>query len=114
VEKTGVDLKRHIRFLQSELLQDDVQVEQIYTDFEKLLKTEEELKEFLSHLPLLRGGLQNVAQGVLHSSMGVKHNTVTLLNRLEQYPSTQTSLRYLNPFIMMTYQRLQTIIQPQH
>lgn len=91
---------------------DDVQVERIYTDFVQLLHTEEELQEFLSYLPLLRGGLQSIAQGIFHSSISVKYNTVILLKRLEKFPSTASSLHLLNAFIMMSYQRMHNIVQP--
>ncbi|DBA03863.1 TPA: hypothetical protein N0F65_004553 [Lagenidium giganteum] len=112
--KTGVDLKRHIRSLQGEsIMHDDAHVERIYADFISLLHTEEELQEFLSFLPLLRGGLQTVAQGIFHPSISVKYNTVILLKRLEGFASTVSSLRLLNPFIMMSYQRIHSLVQPE-
>jgi hypothetical protein len=113
VEKTGVDLKRHIRSLQGDMVVlDDSIVEQIYSDFAALLNTELELQEFLSFLPVLRGGLQTIAQGIFHPSIGVKHNTVVLLKRLEQFPSTASSMRRLNAFLLMSYQRIHDIVKP--
>ncbi|KAL4108551.1 hypothetical protein PRIC1_000266 [Phytophthora ramorum] len=113
VEKTGVDLKRHIRSLQGDMVVlDDTLVEKIYTDFATLLHTELELQEFLSFLPVLRGGLQTIAQGIFHPSIGVKHNTVVLLKRLEQFPSTADSMRRLNAFLLMSYQRIHDIVNP--
>lgn len=91
---------------------DDSLVEKIYSDFAALLNTEFELQEFLSFLPALRGGLQTIAQGVFHPSISVKHNTVILLKRLEQYASTVSSMQRLNPFLLMSYQRIHDIVNP--
>ncbi|KAG7399228.1 hypothetical protein PHYBOEH_009394 [Phytophthora boehmeriae] len=113
LEKTGVDLKRHIRSLQGDMVVlDDSLVEKIYTDFATLLQTEVELQEFLSFLPVLRGGLQTIAQGIFHPSISVKHNTVVLLKRLEEFPSTASSMRRLNAFLLMSYQRIHDIVKP--
>ncbi|TYZ57965.1 hypothetical protein PybrP1_008420 [[Pythium] brassicae (nom. inval.)] len=113
VEKTGIDLKRHIRSLQGDtVVLDDGHVERVYQDFVSLLHAEEELQEFLSYLPLLRGGLHTVAQGIFYPSISVKYNTVLLLQRLESFPSTATSLRLLNAFVLMSYQRIHDIVQP--
>lgn len=113
VEKTGIDLKRHIRSLQGDMVVlDDSQVEKVYHDFASLLRDEAELQEFLSYLPLLRGGLHTVAQGIFHPSISVKYNTVLLLQRLESFPSTASSLRLLNAFVLMSYQRIHDIVQP--
>lgn len=90
----------------------DAQVEQVYHDFVALLHTEEELQEFLSYLPLLRGGLHTIAQGIFHPSISVKHNTVLLLQRLESFASTAASLRLLNAFVVMSYQRIHNIVLP--
>jgi hypothetical protein len=110
---TGIDLRKHIRSLQGDMvIPDDSQVESIYADFVALLHTEDELQEFLSYLPSTRGGLQAVAQGIYHPSMSVKYNTVILLQRLESFPSTATSLQQLNAFVLMTYQRIYSIVQP--
>ncbi|CAH0483112.1 unnamed protein product [Peronospora belbahrii] len=110
VKKTGVDLKQHIRSLQGDMVVlDDTLVEKIYSDFAALLNTELELQEFLSHLPMLRGGLQTIAQGIFHSSISVKYNTVVLLKRLEQFPSTASSMHQLNAFLLMSYQRIHDI-----
>ena len=107
VEKTGVDLKRHIRSLQGDMVMlDDTLTEKIYSDFAALLNTEVELQEFLSFLPVLRGGLQTIAQGIFHPSISVKHNTVVLLKRLEQFPSTAPSMHQLNAFLMTSYERI--------
>lgn len=114
VEKTGVDLKKHIRSLQGDtVVLDDGQVEKVYQDFVSLLHSEEELQEFLSYLPLLRGGLHTIAQGIFHPSISVKYNTVILLKRLEGFPSTASSLRLLNAFLLMSYQRIHNIVQPE-
>jgi hypothetical protein len=111
--KTGIDLKKHLRSLQGDMvIPDDSHVERVYADLASLLQTEDELLEFLSYLPSSRGGLQAVAQGVYHSSMSVKHNTVILLQRLESFPSTASSLRQLNAFVLMAYQRILNIVQP--
>lgn len=113
VEKTGVNLKQHIQSLQGDMVVlDDSLVEKIYSDFAALLNTEFELQEFLSFLPALRGGLQTIAQGVFHPSISVKHNTVILLKRLEQYASTVSSMQRLNPFLLMSYQRIHDIVNP--
>ncbi|RAW35645.1 hypothetical protein PC110_g8052 [Phytophthora cactorum] len=113
VEKTGVDMKRHIRSLQGDMVVlDDTLVEKIYSDFATLLNTELELQEFLSFLPVLRGGLQTIAQGIFHPSISVKHNTVVLLKRLEQFSSTVSSMQRLNPFLLMSYQRIHDIVNP--
>ncbi|RMX64875.1 hypothetical protein DD238_004433 [Peronospora effusa] len=110
-EKTGVDLKRHIRSLQGDMVMlDDTLVETIYSDFATLLNTEVELQEFLSFLPVLRGGLQTIAQGFFHPSISVKHNTVVLLKRLEQFPSTAPSMHRLNAFLMTSYERIHNIV----
>ncbi|KAE9032695.1 hypothetical protein PR003_g10977 [Phytophthora rubi] len=112
-QKTGVDLRRHIRSLQGDMVVlDDTLVEKIYSDFATLLNTEPELQEFLSYLPVLRGGLQTIAQGIFHPSIGVKHNTVVLLKRLEEFPSTASSMRRLNAFLLMSYQRIHDIVNP--
>ncbi|CAI5727730.1 unnamed protein product [Hyaloperonospora brassicae] len=112
-QKTGVDLKRHIRSLQGDMMElDDTLVEKIYSDFVALLETELELQEFLSFLPVLRGGLQTVAQGIFHPSISVKYNTVVLLKRLEQFPSTASSVHKLNPFLLMSYQRIHDVVKP--
>lgn len=108
-----MDLKRHIRSLQGDMVVlDDTLVEKIYSDFATLLNTELELQEFLSFLPVLHGGLQTIAQGIFHPSIGVKHNTVVLLKRLEQFPSTLSSMQRLNPFLLMSYQRIHDIVNP--
>ncbi|KAG3116361.1 hypothetical protein PI124_g5651 [Phytophthora idaei] len=113
LEKTGVDMKRHIRSLQGDMVVlDDTLVEKIYSDFATLLNTELELQEFLSFLPVLRGGLQTIAQGIFHPSISVKHNTVVLLKRLEQFSSTISSMQRLNPFLLMSYQRIHDIVNP--
>ncbi|KAG6972321.1 hypothetical protein JG688_00004043 [Phytophthora aleatoria] len=113
IEKTGVDMKRHIRSLQGDMVVlDDTLVEKIYSDFATLLNTELELQEFLSFLPVLRGGLQTIAQGIFHPSISVKHNTVVLLKRLEQFSSTISSMQRLNPFLLMSYQRIHDIVNP--
>ncbi|GMF16949.1 unnamed protein product [Phytophthora lilii] len=91
---------------------DDTLVEKIYSDFATLLNTEFELQEFLSFLPVLRGGLQTIAQGIFHPSISVKYNTVVLLKRLEQFPSTASSMRRLNAFLLMSYQRIHDIVKP--
>ena len=88
-------------------------VEKINSDFATLLNTELELQEFLSYLPVLRGGLQTITQGIFHPSISVKYNTVVLLNRLEQFPSTASSMRKLNAFLLMSYQRIHDIVKPQ-
>ncbi|KAG6598110.1 Arf3-interacting protein 1, N-terminal domain [Phytophthora cinnamomi] len=112
-QKTGVDLKRHIRSLQGDMVVlDDTLVEKIYSDFATLLNTELELQEFLSFLPVLRGGLQTIAQGIFHPSISVKHNTVVLLKRLEEFPSTASSMRRLNAFLLMSYQRIHDVVKP--
>ncbi|KAF1791771.1 Arf3-interacting protein 1, N-terminal domain [Phytophthora cactorum] len=98
IEKTGVDMKRHIRSLQGDMVVLD----------DTLL----ELQEFLSFLPVLRGGLQTIAQGIFHPSISVKHNTVVLLKRLEQFSSTVSSMQRLNPFLLMSYQRIHDIVNP--
>lgn len=109
-----MDLKNHIRSLQGDMIVlDDAQVERIYTDFVTLLHSEQELQEFLSHLPVLRGGLQTIAQGIFHPSIGVKYNTVILLKRLEKFPSTASSLHRLNAFLLMSYQRIHSIVEPE-
>ncbi|CAI5727781.1 unnamed protein product [Peronospora effusa] len=111
LRKTGVDLKRHIRSLQGDMVMlDDTLVETIYSDFATLLNTEVELQEFLSFLPVLRGGLQTIAQGFFHPSISVKHNTVVLLKRLEQFPSTAPSMHRLNAFLMTSYERIHNIV----
>ncbi|KAI9917550.1 hypothetical protein PsorP6_012349 [Peronosclerospora sorghi] len=46
--------------------------------FATLLQTEYALQEFLSFLHVLRGELQIIAQGIFHSSISVKYNTVVL------------------------------------
>ncbi|KAE9008972.1 hypothetical protein PF010_g11144 [Phytophthora fragariae] len=113
LEKTGVDLRRHIRSLQGDMVVlDDTLVEKIYSDFATLLNTEPELQEFLSYLLVLRGGLQTIAQGIFYPSIGVKHNTVVLLKRLEEFPSTASSMRRLNAFLLMSYQRIHDIVNP--
>ncbi|CAI5733157.1 unnamed protein product [Peronospora destructor] len=111
-QKTGVDLKRHIRSLQGDMVMlDDILAEKIYSDFATLLNTEVELQEFLSFLPVLRGGLQTIAQGIFHPSISVKHNTVVLLKRLEQFPSTASSIHRLNAFVMTSYERIHNIVK---
>lgn len=108
----GADVRKHIRKLQGDKLWTEEEVERMYTDFVSLLQTEQDLQEFLSHLPFLRGGLESIAQGLFHSSISVKYNTIVLLKRLERYPSTQSSLKYLNPFIIMSYQRIHQLVEP--
>ncbi|KAJ0407542.1 hypothetical protein P43SY_006860 [Pythium insidiosum] len=113
--KSFTEARQRHRCLQGEMvIPDDAEVERIYADFAERLQTEQELLEFLSYLPMLRGGLQAVAQGIYHSSMSVnvKYNTVILLQRLESHPSTASSLQQLNAFVLMTYQRLHNIVQP--
>ena len=107
-----MDLKRHIRSLQGDTMElDDTLVEKIYSDFVALLNTELELREFLSFLPVLRGGLRTVAQGIFHSSISVKYNTVVLLKRLEQFPSTASSVHQLNPLLLMSFQRIHDVVK---
>ncbi|KAL0591504.1 hypothetical protein ABG067_001102 [Albugo candida] len=112
VKTGGADVRKHIRKLQGDKLWTEEEVERMYTDFVSLLQTEQDLQEFLSHLPFLRGGLESIAQGLFHSSISVKYNTIVLLKRLERYPSTQSSLKYLNPFIIMSYQRIHQLVEP--
>ncbi|TDH72573.1 hypothetical protein CCR75_006109 [Bremia lactucae] len=113
-KKHGVNIKRHIQSLQGDLVVlNDALVEKIYSDFATLLNTELELQEFLSFLPAIRGGVQTIAQGIFHPSISVKHNTVALLKRLEQFPSTVSSMQHLNPFLLMSYQRIYDIVNPE-
>ncbi|CCI44508.1 unnamed protein product [Albugo candida] len=112
VKTGGADVRKHIRKLQGDKLWTEEEVERMYTDFVSLLQTEQDLQEFLSHLPFLRGGLESIAQGLFHSSISVKYNTIVLLKRLERYQSTQSSLKYLNPFIIMSYQRIHQLVEP--
>ncbi|KAF1772230.1 Arf3-interacting protein 1, N-terminal domain [Phytophthora cactorum] len=102
IEKTGVDMKRHIRSLQGDMVVlDDTLVEKIYSDFATLLNTELELQEFLSFLPVLRGGLQTIAQGIFHPSIT---SGAVLVNHI--------SMQRLNPFLLMSYQRIHDIVNP--
>ena len=112
VTQAKCDLRRYIRELTLGNITDSGIVEQIYSDFVSLLRTEDELQEFLSYLPDSRGGLHLVAQGLLHESMSVQRNTVMLLEKMEQFESTKSAVSDLNLFLMTAYNRASLLVRP--
>ncbi|KAF9159442.1 hypothetical protein DFQ26_006521 [Actinomortierella ambigua] len=101
-----MDLRRIMTLLRNNKTIPAQDVARLYRGFLTTIVSDEQINEFLSHLPLNQGGLFPIAYGLFHPLAAVRDDTTEFLNRLAQHPTGRVFVNTLNKFERTTYERL--------
>ena len=102
---SGLTLRRHIRRLLLETSISNDEVQTIFEDLDKSIRTECSYQALLSLLLEKDGGIYSLAVGLYHRDDSVKIHTIRILSRMETFASTSPLLRHMNGFLKYTYNR---------
>ncbi|KAF9974181.1 hypothetical protein BGZ73_002465 [Actinomortierella ambigua] len=105
-----MDLRRIMTLLRTNKPIPSQDVARLYRGFLTTIVSDEQINEFLSHLPLNQGGLFPIAYGLFHPLAQVRDDTTEFLNRLAQHPTGRVFVNTLNKFERTTYERLANVL----
>ncbi|KAJ2960119.1 hypothetical protein NQZ79_g4476 [Umbelopsis isabellina] len=102
----NMDVYRHISRLKMLRNMPEEQVIALFKLFLDVIKTDDQITEFLSYLPQNQGGLLPLGFGLFHPSPQVRKYTVEFFNRLDQHVVGRRFTQTLNRFQKLAYERL--------
>jgi len=111
---TGRVLRNTVRKLRNGCAIELEEEEEMYQILVKTLTSEPALQTLLQLLPEDKGGINTIAAGLLSASTLVKVSTVTLLQRMERFPSTKPAVRALNHFLNIAFCRAAVLVPRPH
>lgn len=101
-----LNLRAFVRKLQLQLNLNSIDETQMYYQhFDLYLRTEAALQALLALMPESKGGLMPIAVGLFHKSPMVRLSAMHVLQRVQQYPSTQAAYAALEGYVHCAYER---------
>ncbi|KAG0224302.1 hypothetical protein BGW42_005198 [Actinomortierella wolfii] len=108
-----MDLRRITTLLRANKSIPPQDVARLYRGFLTTIVTDEQINEFLSHLPLNQGGLFPIAYGLFHPLASVREDTTEFFNRLAKHPTGSVFISTLNKFERIAYLHLKEKLEQQ-
>jgi len=104
----GVDILEEVLLLRNSKTMEDVEIMEIYGKFLKNVKSRDQVLEFLTYFPAIRGGLDCLLQPLLHPNELIQFTVMTFLAQLEAVKEGELAIANSNLFLILTYNHAQT------